>query len=196
MQDDKDSKDAARSRDENDETADGSLESLSEFTENTSLHGVRFLSQQSHVQKLFWLCCILAAAAYCVVQLTESVQFFLKRPYATVITTNQKQDIEFPAVTICNLNLINTRKYAEEVRKRFPNITALEIQSDLFYLSAFFTAFAEAQANPTSIPSRRNLTAQQLASALRFGSLLKDLDKIFPTKLRIYYCLHKCVHVC
>jgi hypothetical protein len=116
-------------------TAENKPENLTELAQNTTLHGVRFLCQKNVLRKLFWIACILGAGGYCIVQLHDSVAYFMTRPYSTVITTRKEEIIEFPAVTICNINTIHTGKYAREAKKRFPNTTNEEIDEDLFYVS-------------------------------------------------------------
>ncbi|KAK3743710.1 hypothetical protein QZH41_012391 [Actinostola sp. cb2023] len=74
------------------------------------------------------------------------------------------------------MNIINTRKYTIEITKRFPNITNMEIQSDLHFLSTYFTALSKAQSNGTNI--RTSYTPQELASAFRFGSMMYSLGKL------------------
>ena len=89
-------------------------EELKSFARDTTLHGARFLFADSVFRRIIWILAIVACLGYCGYQVYTCVAEFYKRPFNTKITTHISTDGEellFPAVTLCNLNAFNTRRY-------------------------------------------------------------------------------------
>lgn len=90
------------------------VEELKTFAQETTLHGARFLVTQNLFRRLLWAMAILACFGYCSYQVYTCVGAFNRRPFNTKITTHISTDsseLVFPAVTLCNLNAINTRRF-------------------------------------------------------------------------------------
>ena len=77
-----------------------------EYIENATAHGmVRiFTKQYSVLRRLFWLVVFLVAAAGCLYNCIDRIRFLASAPTSTTVTTTRVRPLEFPAVTICNLN--------------------------------------------------------------------------------------------
>ena len=96
-------------------------ESVSAFLENATLHGARFLLVGNVYRRLFWTLALLSSLGYCFVQVYETLDAFGERPFSTKITTKtlmKTENVPFPAITICNFNCFNRRRYKSYVRKR------------------------------------------------------------------------------
>ena len=91
------------------------MEELRSFAEDTTLHGARFLFTDNIFRRLLWTVAVIACFGYCCHQVFTCVSEFKKRPFNTKITTNTSTDkgVIFPAVTLCNLNSLNTRRYVQ-----------------------------------------------------------------------------------
>lgn len=109
----------SRSKDDKDVESNvhhGEMEELKSFAQDTTLHGARFLFADSVFRRIIWSLAIVACLGYCGYQVYTCVAEFYKRPFNTKITTHISTDGEellFPAVTLCNLNAFNTRRYRQ-----------------------------------------------------------------------------------
>ena len=76
------------------------------YIENTTTHGVvRIFTGKSKVRRLFWAIVVVFAAGFCLYNIVDQMVVYANNP--TVTTFTQKANpggIEFPSVTICNLN--------------------------------------------------------------------------------------------
>lgn len=89
-------------------------ESLSSFLEATSLHGARFLPTGNVIRRVIWTLALVSCFGLCIHQVYETVRAFYARPFNTKITTKTANDttvIPFPAVTLCNFNFLNKRRF-------------------------------------------------------------------------------------
>ena len=110
-------------------------ESFRSFTEETSLHGARFLFSSNVFRRLFWTLLLMLNIGYCVYQIYESVDFYYQRPFNTKITTktaNNTTNMPFPAVTLCNLNLFNLRRFRSFQISRNMSIKEIEEKGKVY----------------------------------------------------------------
>lgn len=78
-------------------------EKLQEFADDTTAHGIpRIISRPNYFSKLFWLILVCGAFYLFGSQAWEIVAAF--HSYNTKIELVTKREINFPAVTVCNLN--------------------------------------------------------------------------------------------
>ena len=78
-----------------------------EFASNTTLHGLRYVTDKSHSisRRGIWLIFLGAAATTYVYLASLSLTKFFSRPIKTEISQETPTEgLKFPAVTICNLN--------------------------------------------------------------------------------------------
>ena len=89
-------------------------ETFRSFVEDTSMHGARFLFGNNIFRRGFWTVLLVLSSGYCIFQIYASVQFYYQRPFnikITKIMPKRETSLPFPAVTLCNLNLFNLRRY-------------------------------------------------------------------------------------
>ena len=99
---------------ESSEDRQSAPESLSSFAEATTLHGARFLSSENVFRKIIWTLALTASFGLCIYQVYQTMDAFYNRPFNTKITTKTDSDgsgVAFPAVTLCNFNFLNQRRY-------------------------------------------------------------------------------------
>ena len=93
----------------------GKMEGLRSFAQDTTLHGARFLFAENIFRRFLWTVAVIACFGHCCYQVFTCVSEFNKRPFNTKITTRTSIDngVIYPAVTLCNLNSLNTRRYVQ-----------------------------------------------------------------------------------
>ena len=95
------------------------------FIQSTPTHGVvHIFTGKSVIRRLFWLLILLAAGGYCFYNILDRIQFLLSNPTTTSTTVVRQETLAFPAVTICNLNIVK-RSYLEELGSAGVNISDL-----------------------------------------------------------------------
>ncbi len=88
---------------------------FSKFIKSTPTHGVvHIFTGKSKIRRVFWLIIVLGAAAGCLVTVINSILFLVSRPTSTTLSVSRQGSLNFPAVTVCNLNLIR-RSYLESM---------------------------------------------------------------------------------
>lgn len=96
------------------ESSEKAPETLRSFAEGTTLHGARFLFVGSVFRKLIWTLALASCFTYCIYQVSTTVSAFGRRPFNTKVTAKSARrntKLTFPAVTLCNLNFLNQRRY-------------------------------------------------------------------------------------
>ena len=78
---------------------------LDEYSGVTTAHGVpRIITSKSILSKLFWACVTLAALGLFLWQGSLLLFDFQGHPYTTQIDVVTQTEVQFPAVTVCNMN--------------------------------------------------------------------------------------------
>ena len=96
-------------------------ETLRSFSEGTSLHGARFLFVGSVSRKLVWTVALVSCFTYCIYQVSITVNAYGRRPFNTKVlamAAKRNTNLTFPAVTLCNLNSLNQRRYINFQKRR------------------------------------------------------------------------------
>ncbi|CAH3015518.1 unnamed protein product [Porites evermanni] len=98
-----------------DEKSNGGLES---FANDTTLHGARFLCDKNIFRRVLWTLVLIGSFSYCIFQVYETLVAFSERPFITKVSTSTTETNEsfFPAVSLCNLNAFNTRRYRNALK--------------------------------------------------------------------------------
>lgn len=106
-------------------------ESLSSFMEASTLHGARFICGGSIFRRLFWSSAVILCFSFCIYQIYQTLDAFYKRPFITKITTKAANEnhLPFPAVTLCNFNSFNRRRYKNLMTKN--NLSSEDIERNL-----------------------------------------------------------------
>ena len=103
-------------------------EAFQSFVQNTTLHGARYLYAENIFRRLFWVLVLIASFSFCIFQVLKSIEAFNNRPFITKIsseTSEQEGKFNFPAVTMCNANFFNKRRYRYEFKSKY-NETEIE----------------------------------------------------------------------
>lgn len=109
-----------QSLNESSEDHQSTPESLSSFAEATSLHGARFLPSKNFFRRVIWTLALTASFGLCIYQVYQTIDAFYNRPFNTKITTKTDNDgsgVAFPAVTLCNFNFFNQRRYRNDAKR-------------------------------------------------------------------------------
>lgn len=82
-----------------------------EFVDNTTLHGIRYVFMRRHVLiRLLWLVLLLSSGGYYMFTVYRAFNKYYSRPISTVLSRRNLKEMDFPAVTICPLNLFARSK--------------------------------------------------------------------------------------
>ena len=129
-----------------DESRETQTESLSSFMEATTLHGARFLFTGNVFRRLLWALSLISCFIVCIYQVYQTVDAFDNRPFNTKMTTKtpNKNHLPFPAVTLCNFNFFNRRRYTQMMSRNNLSSDVIERNLDTFVemmtgSKAFFT---------------------------------------------------------
>jgi len=80
---------------------------LREFAEETSAHGIgKIASAESVFWRLFWALVTLAGTGMVIYQGILLLETYMSKPVKSDIDVTYSRTVKFPAVTICNLNMI------------------------------------------------------------------------------------------
>ena len=80
---------------------------FNKYIQSTTTHGVVYIFVgKSKIRRIFWLLIVLAAAAGCLYNVINRVVFLASGPTSTTISIIESDRADFPAVTLCNLNLV------------------------------------------------------------------------------------------
>ena len=134
-----------------------------EYIESTSVNGVAriFTKQYSILRRLFWLVVIIGAAAFCLVNCTERIQFLASSPTSTTTTFKRQRPLVFPAVTICNLNY-----YTASGLEAFGLLDAGEMSLNIQPM------------DPAQLRQcKRSLSSNPIANSTRFEDVNKDASQ-------------------
>lgn len=96
-------------------------ETVSSFMEATTLHGARFLFSGGYFRRLIWSVALGFCFGYCIYQIFKAVDAFYGKPFNTRITKkggNMNENLTFPAVSLCNFNSFNRRRYINFMKTR------------------------------------------------------------------------------
>ncbi|KAL9970021.1 hypothetical protein ACROYT_G022330 [Oculina patagonica] len=82
-----------------------------EFVDNTTLHGIRYVFMKRHILiRLLWLVLLLTSGGYYSFTVYRAFNKYYSRPINTVLSIKHLKEMDFPAVTICSLNLFAKSK--------------------------------------------------------------------------------------
>jgi hypothetical protein len=88
---------------------------FNKYIQSTTTHGVVYIFiGKSKIRRLFWLMIVTTAAVGCLFNVSNRIIFLANGPTSTRVSIIEADSVNFPAVTLCNLNLIR-RSYLESV---------------------------------------------------------------------------------
>ena len=96
----------------------GAVGKLREFCSETTAHGFgRLATASSAVERLLWLVCLLAALTYTMIQGYRIVSEFFSFPVDVKVEMKHVEDLEFPAIVVCNMNALRKQALNEVVKE-------------------------------------------------------------------------------
>ncbi|XP_022795978.1 amiloride-sensitive sodium channel subunit beta-like [Stylophora pistillata] len=90
------------------------VEGWKTFAQDTTLHGARFFSTDNVFRRFVWIAAVSGCAFFCIYQVYSFLGHYYERPFGTTITVDIRDDntdLPFPAVTLCNFNALDKRRY-------------------------------------------------------------------------------------
>lgn len=121
------------SRNQHEETQEHEnfAEGFQSFTQDTTLHGARFLFVSNVSRRVVWNIAMVSCFSFCAYQVSQSVRAFYRYPFHTTVkreaASQDSREPPFPAVTLCNLNPANTRRIRQLYSRVF-HVTPTEEQ--------------------------------------------------------------------
>ncbi|XP_032225908.2 acid-sensing ion channel 3 isoform X2 [Nematostella vectensis] len=114
--------------------------SWKDFFGNTSLHGVRYLTENSFIRRVIWLLVVLAAFCGFGYQLYKSITFYYEWPTVTAMTTEWDEELDFPAVTICNLNILSKENFVKGQKRYGSDAKTEQLEKEVETFTFFMSA--------------------------------------------------------
>ncbi|XP_046838980.1 degenerin unc-8-like [Xenia sp. Carnegie-2017] len=88
------------------------------FTRDTSAHGIgQLANSKTLLSRVFWSLVCMGALGMFVYQAKGLLQQYLSKPIATTVSVSFEKRLAFPAVTVCNLNMIRKDAVPQKVLK-------------------------------------------------------------------------------
>ena len=85
----------------------GDRRRFKKFIHSTTIHGVvHIFSGKSKIRRFLWLVLVLTAATGCLYSIIHNIIRLAEGHTGTTVSTLEPDSVSFPAVTLCNLNLI------------------------------------------------------------------------------------------
>ena len=153
------------------------------YAESNSVGGLSYvLTSKSKARRFIWLVIILVCVAISLYMLRKSFSKLVNRPTSTSITIDTEMSIDFPAVTICNVNAFSAEK-----------LSGYGIDSQLFrdiYRDYNVTHLERLDAwNNVTLGELVNTYTNSIISYCSFGGYECDIHKDFDFVLKD---LHAC----
>ena len=80
---------------------------FNKYVRSTAVHGVKnIFTGKSKIRRFLWLLIVLSAAIGCTYNIVDRIVYLADGPTLTTVSILENDSIEFPAITLCNLNLI------------------------------------------------------------------------------------------
>lgn len=85
---------------------------IEEFSGNTTFHGVQFVlgADRGILRRIFWLLLIMTGLGFLTKQLVVSYEKLREKEHVTTKEISTENRLKFPAVTICNANMLKKSK--------------------------------------------------------------------------------------
>ncbi|EDO37452.1 predicted protein [Nematostella vectensis] len=101
------------------------------FFDQTTAHGFgRIANTMSKYNRLFWASIIMVAFGMFAVEISDLLIIYLSRPIGTQIWMKHAASIAFPAVTLCNFNIVRRSQITSELAGSFENFITPNITKD------------------------------------------------------------------
>jgi hypothetical protein len=96
---------------------------LSDFADNTTCHGIGSINRSDHILvKLCWSLIVIGAVCMMVRQMRLIFIKYRSYPKSTIIEVGNDNFLDFPSVTVCNLNSIRYSLLQNSALKKFEKL--------------------------------------------------------------------------
>ena len=151
---------------------------LQKYAENNSVGGLSYvLSSKSKIRRLIWLTIILVCVAISLYLVRNTFSKIRNRPTSTTITNDPNLSLEFPAVTICNVNA-----FSAEILESL-NIGSWYIRSVFNANNLKFSYTPPVFSVDPVLAQLTNNSTETFISRCFFGDKACDIDKDFEFSL-------------
>ena len=128
---------------------------LDDFANDTTLHGLRYIANSSHILlKLCWLVISITFSVLFIIQTLAVINDYRAYPYSTKIDLISRPSLNFPSVTVCNSNRMRRSQLADT---RFEGLIEIDggtsgadYDYSWWFSSGFWNAFSSSQALASS----------------------------------------------
>lgn len=154
------------------------------FCNNSSIHGVNKIGRAtSAVRKFFWILILMLCFVGCLFQAIEFISMYLRYSVVVNLESNKAEFLEFPAVTLCNVNSIRKefqscveRKLSYDECLNFSQKEATDINDQ-----NISTPLCKAETKRNFVEKNRrpwlDVIALDYASRLKYGHQVDDFIK-------------------
>ena len=108
---------------------------------SSTSHGLpNIFRSKSLFLKIIWIFCVLGFLSYCSLSIIRSINSYYNWEYVTKIDVIQEIPMEFPAVTICNLNIYATdyaQRLLNQILLQFWNISEINAINESYSYNEF-----------------------------------------------------------
>ena len=171
-----------------DEKSNGGLES---FANDTTLHGARYLCDKNVFRRVLWTLVLIGSFSFCIYQVCETLVAFSQRPFITKVSTSTTETNEsfFPAVSLCNLNYLNTRRYRNVLKSlKFSELfIEKKIQDALVIVNRDKKAFNDEFVKRNPVFFQRQKTASDILMERRMLSHQIE-EMLLPVSPQFHSC--------
>ncbi|XP_070553836.1 acid-sensing ion channel 1-like isoform X2 [Ptychodera flava] len=116
---------------------------IQDFTQKATISGMKYVGdKKSRIpRRCFWLLVVLTGAGFLTYQIIRSVNLYRSFPVNVDVKIKYAQDLPFPAITICNMNLLrkkemekhNEKNVAGVLKLLYPLVTEIIEDSDALH---------------------------------------------------------------
>ncbi len=120
---------------ENNENNNKKLKNIvKSIIEDSTIHGLpRILKANNLISKITWIICSCISTGFCLYLIVAAIINFFEYKVMTTIETKTEMPANFPVITICNLNQLQTNESFEIIQK-YSQINYLSNVYKYFYL--------------------------------------------------------------
>ncbi|GFN90133.1 acid-sensing ion channel 5 [Plakobranchus ocellatus] len=94
---------------------------IHEFTQSTSMHGVQHIMRHRSVwRRMVWSVLVIGFVAWAAHNVYQIVSDYNSNPVQTSVSSEYQSKMNFPAVTVCNLNRIRQSKAPQYLVRNLP----------------------------------------------------------------------------
>lgn len=136
--------------------------------------------------RLIWFAFVGGSFATCAYHIYSAVDEYMERPFTTTITKERPKSIDFPAITICNLNVVSKEQYTKVARaadSASANKTDLELEQEI-------QTTLNAMRDPQTVSDQFLKQMNQSEENNKRGDLLRKSLKSFSQTIESMLSVH------